>query len=487
MRVLVRVYRDPFRPVGPEDALALDKLGGNNCGNLLFSDSAVRTLSTPGNDVTCWTLERMAAKANAINERFDHVVFPFANALRHTYLGHLRTTTELLRRLRIPVTVLGIGAQSTLDYDVEPLARIDDDVRAFMAALLDRSPSVGVRGEFTAHYLEHLGFSDVDVIGCPSMFTYGPHLEAAQLPDTFDASSRVALNLTPNRPMPHHWERQLIERHPELTYFAQTRADLRLLLWGGREGRPLGPMTDYPDRSEHPLLSRAATRMHVDPTAWFEDLRGFDFTLGTRIHGNIASVLAGTPAHVLAHDSRTRELSEYFEIPHTRLRTLPEEADLAAFSAGHDYAAPARGHAARFATYTDFLAKHDLKHAWLPGASSTWDERRPDRPLPRPAAVRAGQSADVAQRLGWLKDRQDARLQALERTQARQQARIEKLRNRVAALERRSVLVQLGRRVRTLRASTPQAQAIGKASPARSRETSPVTPPRKARRPGPKT
>ena len=40
-----------------------------------------------------------------------------------------------------------------------------------------------------------------------------------------------------------------------------------------------------------------------------------DFVFGTRIHGNVAAILAGTPAFVLAHDTRTLELASYFEHP----------------------------------------------------------------------------------------------------------------------------------------------------------------------------
>lgn len=40
-----------------------------------------------------------------------------------------------------------------------------------------------------------------------------------------------------------------------------------------------------------------------------------DFSFGQRIHGNILCTLMGIPAIVYIHDSRTRELAEYFELP----------------------------------------------------------------------------------------------------------------------------------------------------------------------------
>ena len=53
-------------------------------------------------------------------------------------------------------------------------------VRDFVAAVLDRGPSIGVRGELTADFLRRLGSRDVEVIGCPSMFFHGPRLDVAK-------------------------------------------------------------------------------------------------------------------------------------------------------------------------------------------------------------------------------------------------------------------------------------------------------------------
>ena len=41
----------------------------------------------------------------------------------------------------------------------------------------------------------------------------------------------------------------------------------------------------------------------------------FNFSYGTRIHGNIISILSGIPALICACDSRTREMAEFFSIP----------------------------------------------------------------------------------------------------------------------------------------------------------------------------
>jgi polysaccharide pyruvyl transferase WcaK-like protein len=78
---------------------------------------------------------------------------------------------------------------------------------------------------------------------------------------------------------------------------------------------------------DHPLIRSDRVRFFLDPTTWFEHLAQYDFSFGTRIHGNIAALLAGTPALLLAHDSRTLELAEYHEIPHRTITSIEDDAD----------------------------------------------------------------------------------------------------------------------------------------------------------------
>ena len=68
-----------------------------------------------------------------------------------------------------------------------------------MGAVLDRSPSIGVRGEATLGVPEGLGFRDVDVIGCPSMFMWGDALRVERKVPALDARSRVAITISPYR------------------------------------------------------------------------------------------------------------------------------------------------------------------------------------------------------------------------------------------------------------------------------------------------
>jgi hypothetical protein len=73
-----------------------------------------------------------------------------------------------------------------------------------------------------------------------------------------------------------------------------------------------------PVHTGHPMYAKRSVLYYSNPWGWIESFKNIDFTFGARLHGNIASILGGTPAHLLAHDSRTTELADFHGIPYTR-------------------------------------------------------------------------------------------------------------------------------------------------------------------------
>jgi hypothetical protein len=116
-------------------------------------------------------------------------------------------------------------------------------------------------------------------------------------------------------------------------------------------------------------------RTFVDVGPWLSFMAQQDFSFGTRIHGNMAALIAGTPAFVLTHDWRTLELARYFDIPHSRMRDL-KTIRAAKLHSGADFSGLNGGHEARFETYCRFIEKNGLDHIWSSGEErTTFDER----------------------------------------------------------------------------------------------------------------
>jgi hypothetical protein len=412
-RVLIRSGKDPFTAVSAEATLT-QNVFHTNVGNYLYTNAVHRALSTAGTEIVSnGTLSELRTPepgdAERINEQFDRFVVPLANAFRLTYERHLVHLTSLIEKLDIPVTVIGVGAQAGLDLDASELAPMSDTVRAFVAAVLDRSASVGVRGEFTKSYLVDLGFpaESIDIIGCPSLFTYGATLRVEKATAQIGADSKLAMSLSPDVPGTGPFSLRHAAAYPELVYLMQDREDLELLLYGTTVPGCKDPTT--PTHIAHPLYQQDRMRMFLDGWTWIDYLATQDFAFGTRFHGNVAALLAGVPAMLLTHDSRTAELAEYHGIPHRAMSTvLAEQTDASELYEAVDFESFNALMPQRFATYVAFLDRNELSHVHAPGQDATdFDARVSAAVFPGPVrTLAASDGSEIAARLRWLRDGQ---------------------------------------------------------------------------------
>ena len=350
-RVLIRSGRPPHQPVRIEAAHAYRGVGtfSTNSGNMLFQDAIYRTLRVPETELVVDSLstERRGMDAGhiaRINDEFDVVVLPLANAFRADFVPPLTRLTQVVEQLRIPVIVPCIGGQLSLAGSAgEEGAAIEEAAARFIRAVLERSETIGVRGELTKAYLTNLGFGAdrFEVVGCPSLHLYEPGETVRYAPGQLDTQARLAISLTPSVPQSRAFLEHNHARYPGLTYLPQDNDTLGLLLWGEETDAPAG----MPGSLDHYLCQADKVRFFADPMPWIAFLATQDFACGTRIHGNVAALLAGTPAFQLVHDSRTLELAEFHRIPHRSISApdavldaaeLYEQADPAEFNAVRD-------------------------------------------------------------------------------------------------------------------------------------------------------
>jgi Polysaccharide pyruvyl transferase len=396
-QILIRAHKNPFT-VADADTTYRQNLIGNNTGNLVFSQSVYRLLSAAGANVETSGLAR--SHPRVINSRFDHVVIPLANAFRSTYIETLDALSNLIEQLTIPVTVLGVGSQASLKGVYKHADIVDPTTTRFVRAVLNHAPSIGVRGEHTRDYLKSLGFGDehVKVIGCPSMFMYGPNLKVEPKVESLSYDSPIAFNVSPYVPEMGPLSLYAAEHFPNLVYMAQNIQTLELMLYGSYpKGKRMNAMaaSGAPITLEHPLIRSDRVRFFLDPKTWFEHLEQYDFSFGTRIHGNIAALLAGTPALLLAHDSRTLELAEYHEIPHRTILSIEDDADAISLYAECDWNRLNKAHPDRWDTFASFLGEHRLTHVYDEGQDpGDFDNRLAATDFPPPVRTLMGFSPE---------------------------------------------------------------------------------------------
>ncbi|MFF3498076.1 polysaccharide pyruvyl transferase family protein [Streptomyces sp. NPDC003247] len=407
-RILLRSGKSPFDVIPVEEALHRDVIATNS-GNLIFSDATHKILTTPDSEVFSNGMRTDIGAAGRINDEYDAFVVPLANAFRPSFEAALQRLTRLIGKLKIPVVVVGVGAQTGVTYDPARLKAMEPTVRAFCSAVLNHSASIGVRGEFTEQYLNDMGFKDVEVIGCPSMFLWGDTLTVEKRVPALNAQSRVAVNGSHTAVRGGGLHKIIARAHgqyPNLRYIGQNLTDAKQLHWRDVNS-PAGRITEMPTHPDHPMYREDKARVYIDPVTWIDDLRDFDYSFGSRIHGNIAALLAGTPATVLAFDSRTLELCRYFEIPHRLLNEVPADLDPAVLYEEADFGPLTGNHKERFDRFTAFLDKNGLDNTFTHGDGGEAFETKL-RSLSFPAGVRPWNDTGVASltsRFGWLQQR----------------------------------------------------------------------------------
>ena len=408
MRTLIRGGKPPHVPLSPEAALARWGWGvfGGNVGNTLFLQSVYRAINTPHNDVKVDSLyieqNREPAKlAQQINESFDMYVLPLANAFRPEFSRSLTNLTEVIERLNIPTVVTGVGGQAKIGSD-QRNPELDKTVLRFARAVLDKTPSIGVRGDLTAEYLQSIGVpsDSIDIIGCPSLFDHNGDLRIEKRSSQLTTNSAIAMNLT------IHWAvEELVNSHvnkyPNLTYVPQEASELAMLLWGTEVSRA---RPDLPLHKDHELFREDRIRFFLDPVRWREFMNAQEFAFGTRIHGIIAALSAGTPAFLLAGDSRTLELAQYHRIPH-RVDLHADAAELydsANFDEFNSFMKVG------FDRYVSFLDRNAVPHIHAPGHSNPEYERQLEStPFPPPVRTFAKEMSvserELLRKLEWLR------------------------------------------------------------------------------------
>ena len=385
-KYLIRTNISPFDNPSYYEAIRKNIVRSNS-GNLLFPYSIARTLMTDDNTefIPVNTHNPFSdEEVDRINNEYDAFLIPLANAFRVSFLKELLNITSLVKRLRIPCIVIGVGYQGGVSKDVSKGLAWRETVVDFCRAILDKSAMIGVRGRVTADYLDKLGFTegrDYTVIGCPSMFLYGDRLPEPK-PLKLYSDIRIHINSKVDLPQKfHNYLVNVCKLIPDHYYLPQNQYELCAMYLGLPLGMFRADLKEFPDGypadPSSAIYTNNRVRGFINVPSWFNFLKEGDLNFGSRIHGNIAAVLAGIPAFIVAPDSRVLELADYHNIPHTTIDKLDNNISIFELLSDVDFSRIMTGHAERFAAYQSFLEKNDLKTVYSDSFKAS-----PDQVLP---------------------------------------------------------------------------------------------------------
>lgn len=298
---------------------------GFNTGNNVFQFSLQKLLTNDQIELTIDTdflnnTENFVKKTDFINENYDFVITCPANVIaiwaKNTALIRW---TNAISKIKIPFIFVGVGAQSDIAYNLDFLQNIRYEAYEFIKAILNTGSIIGLRGEFTAECFEKLGFrreEDYEVIGCPSLFMNGGNIKIEKDETLSRNTFRPAFN-----GFKIWFDNDFcmnFEKYNKSIYVCQDEF-IRIIY---HPSKCIKKDKNYLSNKYIDLLSNEnRLKLYSDFLGWIMDLkeRKINFSFGTRIHGNIVPLLAGIPAFVDVIDSRTRELTEFFSIPHRQM------------------------------------------------------------------------------------------------------------------------------------------------------------------------
>lgn len=369
-KVLMRAVMSPGKENKAADVIT-GNLIGNNTGNMIFAASMFRTVMTEDTQVDAIATNRSFTEEeiDRFNQEYECFIIPLANAFRASFVKELNYLTALVKKLNIPCVVTGVGIQAKLEADVSQSFSFDGAVKDFVRAVLGKSVIIGVRGEITGNYLKSLGYTeekDYTVIGCPSMYMFGKKLPQARV-NGLTKDSPVSINYKIDLPMKlHHLMERSKKELNNYHFIPQSIEELRLIYAGFPY--PVSKHKKIPKTYPLSLASEVyrgdKVLGFVNVESWLSFLRGVDFSFGSRIHGNIAAVLAGTPCYIFAYDARICELADYHNIPFMPAKDITDTTNVFDVFEKTDFSSIQKGHEERFMHFLDFLNKNQIKHIY---------------------------------------------------------------------------------------------------------------------------
>ena len=310
---------------------------GGNTGNVIFCHAISRMLDADPAAIP-W-----GEDISHLSVTHDRLVIPMAN-----FLGSHVDMSQLLdkfKKIHIPIVGIGLGGQGPITgIQVDSIPKGSWE---WLETMINKSatdkPNISLRGQATYDLIAAKGLADkCTVIGCPSNFINPSRALGKSIYEKFKKSlgktRRVAVTAgsvaTQDLKKLEQSLISLIERSNGL-YVCQAPIDMLRLYKQDYENISPQTFSRYKDYI-HPELDDDAflqwfyrwAYAFTSTPEWLSMMARFDVVVGTRIHGVMAGIQAGTPSVCLCIDSRTLELCQTMMIPYVKANDYKEGISL---------------------------------------------------------------------------------------------------------------------------------------------------------------
>jgi len=331
------------------DYLKYEYIKSTNVGNKLWLLGFVSTISTPNNQIDF--LESYM-DVDYINANYDICIKPEANIFSSRFIDGMKSHVEKYKNVKIPIYVIACGASAKSYDELDELCQaIKEPATEFIKSVYKTGGEFCLRGYFTKEMFDRFGFHDAVVTGCPSLYQRGRNLNIADKKvtrDEFKPALNGSIDLV-KRPLKDYKKSEFFDQG--LFY---------PILYQGYEGEIKKYIDIYGLKSVN-LIDEDRLNLLIDMQDWANYLIGndFNFSCGSRIHGNIMPILCGIPAVISPPDSRVREMAEFFDIPMITKSSIIEE-DLYEIYLDTNYEKFNQSFAKKYDAYEAFLKERGI-------------------------------------------------------------------------------------------------------------------------------
>lgn len=274
--------------------------------NLPTEENFVRVGKNSGNIVFSYALQHIirceSIFFSQITQRaddFDNIIVrDFISLREETDLSYFNKVLDCFKQK--PIIPISVGVQAfemKLDFRFHPATlRILQEVaeRAVLA----------VRGEYSAYVLNMYGIKNIRVVGCPSMYLGMNHNRKIIKKDFSEV-------------------KHILSNYKTISNRINTPTDLAILNFLKNNAQAFVEQTRcYASESvKETTLKKYSDFLFKNQKYffifedWYNFVKNYDFCIGGRFHGNVVPILAGVPALFLAVDSRTKEMTDFFDLP----------------------------------------------------------------------------------------------------------------------------------------------------------------------------
>ena len=195
---------------------------GDNTGNYVYY-LAVYSYLFGAKNLKCMGFDEIQKHLDDdsewIRKNFDIAIIAEANLFAICYKDTaLDDNAKFIKSLKIPCYVIGIGCQNNTDNTLRNLVPINGAVKNYVDTILESGGMLTLRGNLTRDYLKSLGYDNLPVLGCPSMYINGQNFEISD-----NKVQQNAFNPIYNAQFVEDLDEKLYEDYPQSVFFDQDR------------------------------------------------------------------------------------------------------------------------------------------------------------------------------------------------------------------------------------------------------------------------